>query len=62
MDNLFSGLSIYYLSRKLHPSGWRGIESSLLLLNLFIFSLFVVCIISFHYLVAVFIVQPLGIP
>ena len=24
-------------SRKLHPSGWRGIESNLLLLNLFIF-------------------------
>ena len=37
MDNLFLGLSIYYLSRKLHSSGWRGIESNLLLLNLFIF-------------------------
>lgn len=24
---------ILFLSRKLHPSGWRGIESDLLLLN-----------------------------
>lgn len=31
--------SIKNLSRELHSSGWRGIESNLLLLNLFIFHL-----------------------